>query len=131
MIMIEVAVGILKRENKILLCQRLSTARYPLKWEFPGGKLETNETEDECLRRELEEELSIIVRSSREYHSQAIYYPDSGNFNVKYFVVDEFSGEPRNNGFANICWIALNELELFDVLEGNREVIKLLLNDGG
>ena len=64
--MINVAVGIIIKEDqpsgsrRVLLCQRKKDARYPLKWEFPGGKLEPNEHPDECLRRELFEEAAGV-----------------------------------------------------------------------
>jgi mutator protein MutT len=61
--MTEVAVGVLRKINRILICQRKHGGRYALKWEFPGGKFEIGETIEQCLRRELREELSIEIHS--------------------------------------------------------------------
>ncbi|HEX9615091.1 MAG TPA: NUDIX domain-containing protein, partial [Bacteroidota bacterium] len=57
--MTRVAVGILKKDGTILVCQRRRGSRYELKWEFPGGKMEPGESVEDCLQRELTEELSL------------------------------------------------------------------------
>src|SRR5678815_1629355 len=57
--MTRVAAGIVRRDRRILACRRSAAMRHPGKWEFPGGKVEAGETVEECLRRELDEELGI------------------------------------------------------------------------
>jgi mutator protein MutT len=59
---IEVAAGLVVRDGKILITQRLAEAHLGGLWEFPGGKRERGETYPQCLRRELREELGIEVR---------------------------------------------------------------------
>ncbi len=131
--MIDVAVAIILRSDgtpytpSILLCQRRSSARYPLKWEFPGGKVELGESSEECLRRELVEELAIDATIGPLYHRQVAEYPDSGTFDVHYHIVESFSGNLVNNVFESIRWVRLPELPGYDILEGNREVTEKLL----
>ena len=93
--MTEVAVGVLKKDNRILICQRKEGGRYALKWEFSGGKLEPGESVEQCLRRELREELSIEIQSIEHIETRAAYYKDGGVFNVSYCFVSGFDGEPQ------------------------------------
>ncbi len=121
-----VAVGILKRNGKILACQRKKGSRYGLKWEFPGGKLEPGETALQCVRRELAEELAIDVRAVQETEYETAVYDDGGKFEVAYCHITDFTGEPKNNVFETIRWVDLHELKRLDMLEGNRSIIEKL-----
>ena len=130
---IDVAVAILRRENSmILLCQRPAHKSYPLKWEFPGGKIEAGETAAQGLRRELTEELSIIAEIGELFHEETAHYPvDQKTYNVKYFFVEYWEGEIQNNVFADHCWVAKTVLEKYDILEGNRTVVSRLVEENG
>ena len=125
--MIKVAVGIMTINSQVLVCQRKKTSRYPLKWEFPGGKFENGESAEECLRRELHEELSINAIVGKEFLRQEWIYPDSGSFEVFYHHVPSYSGTIRNNVFEQIRWFNLSELGRVDMLEGNKDAIELLM----
>ncbi len=72
----EVAVGVITKGNQVLACQRRSDARYPLKWESPGGKIEQGETSSQALARELHEELDIRAEIGEEFFRQEWIYPD-------------------------------------------------------
>jgi 8-oxo-dGTP diphosphatase len=122
-VMIEVAVGILRRNEKILICQRKKNSRYALKWEFPGGKFENGESTEQCLCRELREELSIEIYSIDRIETEASYYEDGGLFNVSYCFIAAFQGEPQNNVFEQIRWVTLEELRRMDLLEGNKSFV--------
>ncbi len=119
-----VAVAILRRAGTVLVCQRKKGARYELKWEFPGGKLEPNETIIQSLKRELREELSIQLNGISRIELQTADYSDGGIFEVAYCSISEFSGEPVNNVFQDIRWVNLEELRRLDILEGNKEFVK-------
>jgi len=130
----EVAVGILRADGKVLACQRRRNAVYPLKWEFPGGKVEAGESPAEALRRELREELGIEAIPGAQIHRQEWVYPDGvedpkkdGSFRVFYFLVDHYAGEPVNHAFEEIRWVTFAELRRLDILEGNREAVAILL----
>jgi 8-oxo-dGTP diphosphatase len=126
-IMIQVAVGIVLRNGAVLLCQRKASARYALKWEFPGGKLEPGETPEECLTRELYEELSIHASIGPLFHRQHSVYPDSGSFDVFYHHVPSWTGTIVNRVFETIDWVPWESLHTFNILEGNKEIVDLLL----
>jgi 8-oxo-dGTP diphosphatase len=122
-----VAVGILKRENNILLCQRKKGGRYELKWEFPGGKLEQGEGVEECLIRELREELSIESSDIHIIETQSAFYEDGGIFEVTYCEVGNVAGEMTNNVFEQFRWVPISELPQFDILEGNKPFVAKLV----
>ncbi len=121
--MTRVAVGVIQRNGKILICQRKKDARYGLKWEFPGGKREAGESILDCLRRELREELGIDVEEYGRAETQTAYYEDGGTFEVTYCFVRGYAGEPRNNVFEEIRWVSLDELRALDILEGNKPFV--------
>lgn len=125
--MIKVAVGIIRVNSSVLICQRKGTSRYPLKWEFPGGKLEADESAEDCLRRELREELSIDPTVGKELYRQQWHYADSGAFEVYYRLVPFYTGMMQNNVFEQIRWADLTELSGIDMLEGNKAVLDKLL----
>ncbi|MBI4418083.1 MAG: (deoxy)nucleoside triphosphate pyrophosphohydrolase [Ignavibacteriales bacterium] len=125
--MTKVAVGILKRDGALLVCQRKPGSRYALKWEFPGGKLEPGETVEHCLRRELAEELSVQIQGIDEIDVRMSHYEDGGTFEVAYCFVSRFDGEPRNNVFEQIRWVSPTELPALDHLEGNKEFVSDLV----
>ncbi len=130
----QVAVAIIRRNGQVLACQRMKDARYPLKWEFPGGKLEQGETPREALVRELHEELGIHALVGDEFHVQEWVYKEgvaepekTGAFRVFYFLVEEFTGVPVNRAFESIRWVRPEELQHMDILEGNRAAINLFV----
>ena len=131
--MIKVAVGIILRNGgpdgrrSVLLCQRKENAKYPLKWEFPGGKVEDGEDVAECLGRELREELGVSIAPPELFHRQEALYPDSGHYEVYYYLVGGVTGTMVNRVFHRVEWVRLSELASYDILEGNRDVVDKLI----
>lgn len=128
-----VVVGVLVRNGQVLACRRRKDARYPLKWEFPGGKIEPGEHPEETLRRELREELSIEFRTAERFHQQEWTYPEGvtdpahdGTFRVHYYMIRHVLNDPVNLVFEEIRWVTPAELLAMDILEGNREAVLLL-----
>jgi 8-oxo-dGTP diphosphatase len=134
----EVAVGILTRDGHVLACQRRRDAPYPLKWEFPGGKIESGEKPEDSLCRELKEELGIDVLAFHEFFRQEWIYSEGvsdpgrdGTFRVYYYLISTFSGTPVNNNvFEQILWVIPADLQSMDILEGNREAVARLVENG-
>ena len=137
----EVAVGIILNNGQVLVCQRKRTVSYPLKWEFPGGKIEPGETARDALIRELYEELAVkavpddILLTHEWAYRNGSQSPDQdGRFRVTYFTVRSYTGVPVNKAFEDIRWVTLVALQNMDILEGNHEAVARLLkrsrNDG-
>lgn len=106
---IQVTCGIILRNDKILVAQRSETMFLPLKWEFPGGKIMEGESEEECLKRELREELNISV-FIRDRLSTSIF--NYGDFTVELipFLVEYVGGEVVLHEHRQMEWFARHEL---------------------
>src|ERR1700736_164945 len=94
--MVEVVAAIIEREGKILIGQRKAEQSHPLKWEFPGGKVESGETPEQALARELEEELGVRHTAAEEITRYQFTYPGLDPILLHFFRVHSFEGEPRN-----------------------------------
>jgi 8-oxo-dGTP diphosphatase len=118
-----VVAGVMEREGRILIAQRKRTGQHPLKWEFPGGKVETGEAPEAALVRELEEELGIRARAGAEIMRYEYQYPGREPVLLVFYRVEEFSGEPRNLDFEQILWAPRDQLRDYDFLEGDAKFL--------
>ena len=125
---VRVVAGILRRGDTVLLCQRKRGSRYELLWEFPGGKCEAGESDEQTLHRELFEELSIVCTGASLLHSQETTYDDGGVFCVSFFLVNSWSGECINNVFEQFAWVPVSDISKYDLLSGNTGVVEVLHN---
>ena len=116
--------GIIRRDERVLICQRTPEQSHPLKWEFPGGKVETGETPARALERELQEELDIRGAVCEEITRYEYAYPGKSPILLIFLRVAEFTGEPRNRIFHEIRWEPVPALESFDFLEGDRDFLR-------
>ena len=124
----QVVVGILINSNQqVFIAQRSASGTYPLKWEFPGGKVEEGEEFEEALQRELYEELHYDFQPPYEHlHAHDIIYEDGGSFSVRFYVVSCNLETITSSLWEDTRWEELQNLHLYDMLEGNRVVVKLL-----
>jgi 8-oxo-dGTP diphosphatase len=117
---LQVVAAVIEREGRILIGQRKRDAKHPLKWEFPGGKVEPGETPEAGLIRELREELAIEAVVGPHLESYEFHYPGSERATcLLFFRVTEFTGEPRNLDFEQILWVSVGSLAEYDFLEGD------------
>jgi len=123
---IEVAAGLLRDGELILVCQRRATAVHPLRWEFPGGKLEPGESPDACLQRELFEELAIDATVGARIASVEHRYPGGPHVRVHFFAIASHRGTIENRVFERIEWRALGRLSELDFLDADRPLVELL-----
>lgn len=123
--MIRAVVGIIKKEDKILIAERPLGKPYSGYWEFPGGKIEGNESAKEALMRELHEELGITVLSARALFQHTHAYPDK-TVVLELWMVETFEGEPQGKENQTLRWTTLDEMAGLRVLEGNLAIMKNL-----
>jgi 8-oxo-dGTP diphosphatase len=116
---IEVVAAVMLRDGKILIGQRKRSGRHPLKWEFPGGKVEPGEDPRAALARELREELNVEAGIGDLVDSYEVAYPDGFRVRLLFYRVTEFEGEPRNLDFEEILWERPERLPDYDFLEGD------------
>ena len=124
--MLQVVAAVIEREGRILIGQRTPAQSHPLKWEFPGGKVEPDETPERALYRELEEELGISVLAAEEMTRYEYTYPGKKPTLLIFFRVVSFTGEPRNLIFHDVRWEPRERLASFDFLEGDRDFLRML-----
>ena len=115
-----VVAGILEKDGKILICQRRADQPHPLKWEFPGGKLEAAETPQSALTRELREELGIEAEPGIELTRYEFAYPGKNPILLIFLKVTAWEGEPKNLIFETMTWASPESLNRYDFLEGDR-----------
>ena len=89
----KVVAGILiNSKNEVLISQRLTSQPWPGYWEFPGGKVEVNESLDQCLSRELFEEISINPLSYAEWITRE-FFQDNRVIKITFFKITRWTGE--------------------------------------
>jgi 8-oxo-dGTP diphosphatase len=119
-----VVAAVIQRKGRILIGQRKSTSHHALKWEFPGGKVESNETPEAAVTRELAEELAIHARVDREITRYEFEYPGRSRILLIFYRVTEFEGEPQNLDFEQLRWVEPDRLADYDFLEGDVDFIR-------
>jgi 8-oxo-dGTP diphosphatase len=122
--MVQVVAAIIERGGRFLIGQRQPEQSHPLKWEFPGGKVEPGETPEQALTRELEEELAIRSAHGQEITRYQFVYPGKDPITLIFYRVTEFEGEPQNLIYREMRWQARGELSGFDFVEGDRDFIQ-------
>jgi 8-oxo-dGTP diphosphatase len=120
----QVVAALILKDGKVLVCQRTRHQSMPLKWEFPGGKIEDGEQPRDALRRELEEELGIDARVGEEVARIRHDYKNGGSVELRFYVVNEFTGELENRIFKDVRWAKRSELPEYDFLEADLELVK-------
>ena len=120
----QVVAALLVRDGKLLICQRTRHQPMPLKWEFPGGKIEAGEQPPEALRRELDEELGIQARIGQRVASLRHDYKNGGAVELQFFRVDEYAGEIENLVFRDVRWVERTELPQYDFLEADLTLVR-------
>jgi 8-oxo-dGTP diphosphatase len=127
--MVQVVAAIIERDGRILIGQRQPDQSHPLKWEFPGGKVEPGETPERALSRELEEELAIRNARGTEITRYEFAYPGKNPILLIFYRVLEFEGEPQNLIYREMRWEPRAKLSTFDFIEGDRAFIQAFSAD--
>ena len=121
-----VAVGVIERDGRYLLCRRRVAVHLEGLWEFPGGKLRPGEHPRDALARELSEEVDVRVIDARLLHLEDFCYSDRVVV-LYFFLCTEWAGEPRSLEEQEVRWLSSEELRAADVPPANRSFIELLL----
>jgi len=123
--MIQVVCAIIIYNNKILITQRSETMKLPLKWEFPGGKVEKEENEKQALTREIKEELNIEILLQKRISS---HVHDYGSFKINLiaYLCEYVSGEIKLLEHKNYKYVNLDELKNYDLAEADLPIIEKL-----
>jgi len=125
--LIEVSAALIFHNDKLLITQRRADSHLGGLWEFPGGKREANETFEECLVREIREELGIEIVVTKLFEEIHHDYPEK-SVRLKFFACEFISGEPKAIGCAAFKWILKNELNHFEFPAADAQLLNKLKN---
>lgn len=124
---IQVAAGIIRNEfGQIYLTQRLEGQDFAQSLEFPGGKVDAGETPEQALKRELEEEIGIVVLNAELYERFQFEYPTK-LISFFFYVVDEWIGEPFGREGQEGFWIEQRALDAGLFPAANAKLIQRLI----
>lgn len=117
-----VACAIIERDGKVLAVQRSERMKLPLKWEFPGGKIKQGESPEQCVVREVFEELNLRITAVQLLPSVSHDYPD---FSVTLypFICAIVSGEITLHEHKSMRWMFLHELCSLDWVAADFPII--------
>jgi len=119
-----VVAALILKDGTFLVCQRTRHQTMPLKWEFPGGKIEEGEQPRDALRRELDEELGINAKIGEEVARIRHDYKTGSSVELRFYVVREYKGEIENRIFRDLRWAERRDLPSYDFLEADRELVQ-------
>ena len=123
--MIRVTAAILIDRDRILIAQRRHDDALAGKWEFPGGKIEVNETPQECLRREMKEEFGIEVAVGEFFGESTCRY-ESGIIQLLAYHTVWMGGTFSLNAHADYRWVPLEKLQDFDFAPADINIVQKL-----
>ena len=120
-----IAAGVIENNGKILIAKRAKKDALFGKWEFPGGKVEAGETLQECLKRELFEELGIRAEVG-EYLCTSTFCHKDTTFDMCAFKVPSFEGNIFLSEHSAIAWVTPSELSNYEMPDPDLPIVKLL-----
>jgi 8-oxo-dGTP diphosphatase len=140
--MICVVAAVIERGGRLLICQRRLGGAFPLKWEFPGGKMRAGETPWEALTRELREELGVAARIGRELFRVRHRYAELRHpLQLSFFAASMETAQRWRNQewpsaaggagtkmpFERVLWVKRGDLARYDFLRADRELVARLV----
>jgi len=123
-----VTAGILEKNGKIFIAKRKKGKCLKDKWEFPGGKLENGETPEECLKRELFEELNIQIKVEK-YFCSSFFKCGEVEIELQAYLVSYLSGEIKIVDHDDFKWIKPSEMLDFEFVEPDIVIVNKLLQE--
>lgn len=123
--MLHVTCAIIKHEEKILICQRSDAMKLPLKWEFPGGKVEPDENERATIVREIKEELHLDIEVTQRLEPVEYDYP---TFRIRLipFIARLLGGSLKLEEHAQALWVSVEELDDYDWAPADVPIVEQL-----
>lgn len=124
---VSVAAGVIRREDgRVLVSRRPAGKHMAGAWEFPGGKVQSQETPRQTLARELHEELGILVRKAHELMSYDQQYPGR-LVALHFYAVEEYEGAPHGREAQDLAWEFPERLGALGFLPADRPLVEFLV----
>lgn len=121
--MVEVCCAIIQQKHTFLAVQRGPESSHPFQWEFPGGKIDPEETAEQCIIREIQEELDVEIEIISKLNSVRFDY-GSKQIHLIPFVCKIVSGEIRLTEHLDLQWFTLNNREFIDWAKADQQLIR-------
>ena len=120
-----VTAALIRDEDRILIAQRGRGKRFGWKWEFPGGKVRVNETPEDCLQREIKEELNLEIQVGKHFHTTHHRYPD---FDIELiaFWCSIIGGKLKLEEHEQVRWVTVQEMNDYSFVEADLNLIAAL-----
>ena len=122
---INVVAAIIKENNKYLIVQRNKSKHLGLKWEFPGGKVKSNESFKEALIREIKEELNIIISVQKKI-AEELYKDHKIEVHLYYFICSKLNDTIELREHEKMAWVEKKDFVKYDFAEGDGKILSLL-----
>lgn len=120
---LEVTAAIIRQNGKILICQRPADKNCGLLWEFPGGKIEADETGEQCIIRECQEELGITLSVECELTDITYAYPGR-IVHIHFYLCNIADGVPEKKEHNALAWIVLGEVDQYEFCPADKKMLK-------
>lgn len=127
--MVEVVAALIRKKERFLICQRPANKACPLLWEFPGGKVEKDESKKQALIRECLEELGITLEVGELYMEVKHQYPD---FDIRLSLFEAVikTGEVIKNEHHALAWIKSEEILQYEFCPADAGIVKKIIGHG-
>jgi len=122
---INVVAAVIKKENLYFCAQRPDRGELAKKWEFPGGKIESNESHEEALVREIKEELDSIIKI-KEYILTVEHEYETFYLIMHCYLCELVEGVLKNKEHINTAWLTIDEMYKYDFAEADKPILKFL-----
>lgn len=122
---IEVSAALIFRNRELLITQRHANSHLGGRWEFPGGKREPGESWEECLAREIREELGSEISVGELFDEVSHDYPEK-SVHLKFFICELISGEPQPIDCAAVKWITKDGLDVHEFPAADAQLLEKL-----
>lgn len=126
----EVTAAIIRDGDKILICQRTADDECGMLWEFPGGKREDNETLEECITREINEELELDIKLLGVF-TRSIYHFNGKQLYFTVYNAEITSGKLRLNVHNAAKWVTTEEITDYEFMPADIEFVEKLVKKEG
>ena len=123
--MTEVTCAVIVRDGKVLATQRSERMPHPLKWEFPGGKIKVGESPEQCIKREIIEELGIKIKVVQLFPT-VIHSYEKSSIKLIPFLCSMMDEKISLREHKHYEWVFLSDLNTIDWLEADRKIVEKL-----
>ena len=120
-----VVAAIIKKNNRYLIVQRNKNKHLGLKWEFPGGKVKSNESFKEALIREIKEELNITIYV-KKIIAEELYKDHKIDVHLYYFICLKLNDTIELREHEKMAWVEKKDFVKYDFAEGDGKILSLL-----